>query len=79
MGIVISTSGLEPHKRIYAGHVRKLKDGSITWKNKEDVTDQVITAFLDHIIAKGEDEDFNEITFDGKRKITVTIRDGDDD
>lgn len=75
MAIVIQPSGLAPHKTIYAGHARELEDGQIVWKDKEDVTEQVVTAAFDHLIAKGEIEDFNQITFNGKKKITVTIED----
>ena len=72
--IRIAPSGLAPHKVIYAGHVRVLKGGQVTWSDKQDVTDESVDSVFDHIIARGEAEDFNQITFHSSRKnITVTI------
>lgn len=72
--IRIAPSGLVPHKTIYAGHVRTSKGGQVTWSNRQDVTEEAVNSVIDHIVARGEVEGFDQITFKGpKNNITVTI------
>jgi|GEM_PF-5034512 len=51
---IVMASPLFPDEIIYAGTIKKLRNGKGRWVTRKDVTDMVIQSFLDYFVEKSK-------------------------